>query len=273
MEELYRSRADDWRPRGHTKFLFTRDLAAGQLVVWDRQPFRVVEVSERRHVDWGEDYQDAWVKAGMPEPSAWGNRPMAIILQDEEHPKVKPLHLIGPANHLWDVLPEHYALCRLCRELPPCRHVHNEAIALRAGERFEQEMAILPGMCHACREPITQRQKSARFTGPNLIRPDLGDDSAVFHLRSKCAGSVRAYDARWAKATGKPRRFFCEGTRTIHIGGEQECTELAACPGDVDHRVSMWHHPEDARRHGYGACWCLATLAGQLPEAGAEASK
>lgn len=116
-------------------------------------------------------------------------------------------------------------------------------------------MAILPGTCHACREPVTQRQKSVRFTGPNLIRPDLGDDSVVFHLRGSCYGSVQAYDERWARATGKPRRFYCQGTRAVHHNGEQECTEGATCPGDVDHAMSVWHYP--GVNASYSGCWCL----------------
>jgi hypothetical protein len=255
---MIRFSEDTWRPREHTKSRFTVNLAPEQLVIWDRKPYRVVETRERDRTDWDEKYREAWVKAGMPDPATWDYRPMVIVLQDEERPKTKPLHLIGPAYSGWSLLPEHYALCRLCHELPPCLHVHHEAIAKRATERFEKEMAILPGCCHACREPITRRQKSVRFTGPNLIRPDLGDDSATFHLRSKCFNAVYVYDERWAQATGKPRRFYCEGTMTIHQGGATECTELAACPGDVNHRAYISHHPEGARGGKYSACWCLA---------------
>lgn len=252
-----RIRDDAWYPTEHVSSSYGSSLTAGQLVIWDRRGHRVIEVREREETNWPEKFRNLWVDQGMPDPKTWSARPFIVVVRPEDQPDAKPLHLLGSANSMWRVLPEHYAVCRLCAEIPPCRHVHNETIAERATERFEKEMSILPGMCHACREPITQRQKSVRFTGPNLIRPDLGDDSAVFHLRSKCFNSMYAYDERWAKATGNPRRFYCEGHRTVHQGGEQECTELAACPGDVDHRMTLWHHPEGARGGKYGGCWCL----------------
>ncbi|BBB01044.1 hypothetical protein RVR_8278 [Actinacidiphila reveromycinica] len=251
-------REDDWRPTERTGFRRAAKLSAGELVIWERRAHRVVETRERDLTDWPERYREKWVEWGMPDPATWDYRPFVVVLRPDDQPAAKPTHLLRPANHTWRTLPEHYAVCRLCAEIPPCRHVHNETIAERAAERFEQEMAILPGCCHACREPITRRQKSVRFTGPNLIRPDLGDDSAVFHLRAKCHGSVRAYDERWAKAVGKPRRFFCEGTMTVHQGGSTDCTELADCPGEVDHRARIWHHPDGARHGKYSGCWCLA---------------
>lgn len=106
MEELYRGgRTDEWSPRDRTKSRFTWNLRPGQLVVWNRQPYRVVEVGERAHVDWGADYREAWIEAGQPEPSTWDNRPMAIVLQDEDHPDAEPLHLVGPAYGGWSLLP------------------------------------------------------------------------------------------------------------------------------------------------------------------------
>jgi hypothetical protein len=251
-----RIRDDDWWPTERTGFRGTERLKPEFLVIWDRQAYRVIEVRERDEVDWPERFRQAWVNAGMPDPKTWSSRPMVVVVRRDEQPTAKPLHLCAPASASWRTLPEHYAVCRLCHEIPPCRHVHNKTIAERATERFEKEMAILPGMCHACREPITRRQKSVGFPGPNLIRPDLGDDSAIFHLRTKCHGSVRAYDERWAKATGKARRFFCEGTLTVHHNGELECTDPATCPsGEVDHRARIWHRP--GRSHVAAGCWCL----------------
>ena len=258
-----RYRDDDWYPTERTGHRSAAKLTAGELVIWERRAHRVIETRERDVTDWPEQYREKWAEWGMPDAAEWPYRPFVVVLRPEGEPTAKPIHLCGPASSTWRTLPEHYAVCRLCAEIPPCRHVHNETIAEHATERFEKVMAILPGCCHACGEPITRRQKSARFTGPNLIRPDLGDDSAVFHLRGKCYGSVRRYDERWAKATGSARRFFCEGTLTVHHNGEVECTELTACPsGDVDHRARIWHHPGKSRVTA--GCWCLVSNA--LPE-------
>lgn len=249
---------DTWYPTEHTRYQHADKLTPNQIVIWEHRAHRVIETRERNVTDWPQQYHEKWIELGMPDVATWAYRPFVVVVRPEDQPTAKPQHLLGPANHGWRTLTEHYAVCHRCGDIPPCRHVHHDKIAQRAAEKFAEDMAILPGCCHACREPITRRQKSVQFTGPNLIRPDLGDNSAIFHLRSKCHGSVRRYDERWAQATGKPRRFFCEGTITVHQGGETDCTELATCPGDVDHRGRIWHRPDGARDGKYGGCWCLA---------------
>jgi hypothetical protein len=79
----------------------------------------------------------------------------------------------------------------------------------RAGrEVIVNDGTPLPGCCHACREPITARQKSVTFEGPNLLFPELGDDSAVFHLREMCRWAARRYDETWTKAQPGRRQKF-----------------------------------------------------------------
>ena len=58
----------------------------------------------------------------------------------------------------------------------------------------------LPGCCNSCHEPVTQRQKSVLFEGPNLRYPELGNDTAIFHLRDSCRWDARGYDQVWVKA-------------------------------------------------------------------------
>jgi hypothetical protein len=249
---------DAWSPRG-ADFRTASKLKPGEITVWERQPYRVVEIRERQTVDWPKPYQEAWIEQGMPEPATWHQRPIVIVLRDLDQETAKPRHICGSAYGTWYVLPEHYSICRLCHEIPPCTHVHTETVMERASERMAKEMAILPGCCHSCHEPITHRQKTVRFTGPNLIRPDFGDDSAVFHLRGKCLGGVEAYDKRWAKVTGSKCRFHCEGHQMVHLDGSMTCTELEECPGDVNHRSREWHHPEHRQRYARADwCWCLA---------------
>lgn len=253
-----------WHPDVRLNFETSSGLKPQQLVVWERRPYRVVEVRPRQRVDWGEDYITAWLEAGMPEPDEWWARPMMVVVRDEDQPKAKPLHLCAPANTMWHVLPEHFPVCRLCHEIPPCQHVMNERLMADAEARFARDMAIMPGCCHACREPITGRQKTTTFPGANLMRPDFGDNSAIFHTRGKCRDALERYDKRWADTTGNRRRWYCEGRQTVHTDKSLTCTELTDCPGDVDHRSRDWHN---ARYQGVGeACWCLAgeTQAGQL---------
>ena len=256
---------DAWHPEqrdaGHCS---GSRLTPGQIIIWDRKPYRVVETRERDPFDWDDKTRDKWVDHGCPDPTTWAYRPLVVVLRDVDQPDAKPLHLSGSASIMWRTLPEHYAVCRLCGELPPCHEVHNEKIAERAGERFEQEMAIMPGSCHACREPITSRQKFYRFDGPNLIRPDLGDGSAIFHLRTSCRYALQQYDKRWAAAApGRRRSFFCEGHLVHHYDGTKSCSN-PECPSvDVDHRAAEWHRPGVQAK--WTGCWCVSgDLTGRL---------
>ena len=264
----FRFDPDEWRPaqgRGAHSRATTGRLDPDSIVVWDRQPYRVIEVRERDQADWPQDYRDAWGKHGMPDPATWDYRPRVVVVRHDDQPQSKPLHLQCPDSTYWHVLPEHYWVCRRCQEVPPCRHVHNEAIMDRASERMEKEMAILPGTCHGCREPISNRQKSFTFPGANLIRPDLGDGSAIFHTRNDCASAMKSYDERWAAAKeGRRRYFHCEGTTTVHHDGTRECTN-PECLGKgnldnwVEHKVWIRHHPRSGPE--VQGCWCLAAAA------------
>jgi hypothetical protein len=191
-------------------------LAPGVLVVWDRQPWRVVEVAERATDLWGEEYEerftaavDAWERWGRgdrPEKTTWRGRPIALVLVPDGEPQEKPIHLIGPVSHSWDVLPEHYAICSACGELPPCRHELAEREADRQAARADVLMDIPPGHCLGCGEFITSRQQAARFPGPNLWRPDLPENSAAFHARQECSGEVDRYRRQWeARGNNTPQ--------------------------------------------------------------------
>jgi hypothetical protein len=256
---VIRVHADDWWPRQPgLGWRSTDGLTADTLVIWDRKPYRVVEVREVPTVDWPEKYREAWVQHGMPDAATWSSRPMIVVVRDEEQPGGEPVHLQWAAGKVWRTLPEHYAICRLCRELPPCTHEHNEKIMERAAERMQEQMAILPGSCHACREPITRRQRSFTFPGPNLIRPDLGDDSARFHMRDSCEPARMHYDEGWSKATGLRPFFSCTGRQVEHYDGTVECSE-SECPGKVRHASWEQHAPRRGMRGvAWSGCWCLA---------------
>lgn len=68
----------------------------------------------------------------------------------------------------------------------------------------------LSGCCNFCHEPVTQRQKFVLFEGPNLRYPQLADDTAVFHTRTRtgCWRDARGYDEVWARAVpGRVQKF------------------------------------------------------------------
>lgn len=252
---------DRWYSSQPTESRSTSKLQPGDIVIADRKPFRVREIREVPTDRWKDKFVEAWREAGMPDAETWWSRPLDISGSwDVEDPGVGPRYGVqASAGHMWSVLPEHYSVCRLCNELPPCRHVHNERVMEHAAERMAETMSILPGCCHGCGEPITARQKSFTFPGANLIRPDLGDNSAIFHTRVSCFDSIPSYDRKWAAAEpGRRRFFYCEGTRVWHHDGTFEC-DRDDCVGKgdmaklVDHRMQVWHHPE----HGRSGCRCL----------------
>jgi hypothetical protein len=192
-------------------------LAPGVLVVWDRQPYRVVELAERPLDLWGEKHEmryatalNHWEIGGKrgdrPEKATWTGRPYVFVLVPDGKPQEKPIHLIGPANTSWDVLPEHYAICSACGELPPCRDERNEREADQQAARADVLMDIPPGHCLGCGEYVTTRQQAARFPGPNLWRPDMPEHSAVFHARQECSGEVDRYRRQWeARGNNNPQ--------------------------------------------------------------------
>ncbi|ELP67694.1 hypothetical protein STRTUCAR8_08610 [Streptomyces turgidiscabies Car8] len=191
-------------------------LAPGVLVVWERAPHRVVSVDERPDDLWGDKHEmrfadevtlwERWKRGDKPERATWRERPFAIQLVPVADPKADPVHLIAPGGHSWDVLPEHYSVCVACGELPPCRHQEAEREADRIAARNEALMDIPAGHCLGCGEYVTHRQDAHRFPGPNLWRPDLPENSAVFHARQECAGEVERYRRQWeARGNTEPQ--------------------------------------------------------------------
>ncbi|TXJ78583.1 hypothetical protein E2C11_16380 [Streptomyces lavendulae] len=187
-------------------------LAPGILVIWDRAPHRVTAVEERPDDLWGNEYETGFAHhlklwetrelGDKPERHTWQGRPMAVQLVPVADPKADPIHLITPGNYQWDVLPEHYSVCVACGELPPCRHEQAEQEADRISARSDVLMAIPPGHCLGCGEFITRRQQATRFPGPNLWRPDLPENSAVFHARQECAEPRDRYQRQWDERGG-----------------------------------------------------------------------
>jgi hypothetical protein len=191
-------------------------LKPGILVIWDRQPHQIVELAERPLDLWGDKHEmryatalerwDRYPRGDRPEKATWDGRPYVFVLQPDGKPHEEPIHLIGPADTSWDVLPEHYAICSACGELPPCRDELNEREADQQAAKADVVMDIPPGHCLGCGEFVTTRQNAARFPGPNLWRPDLPENSAVFHARQECSGEVDRYRRQWeARGNNDPQ--------------------------------------------------------------------
>ncbi|MFE1266481.1 hypothetical protein [Streptomyces sp. NPDC058758] len=200
-------------------------LRAGSIVVLDRRAWRVMEITGYPSDHWPDAYEKAWrdhmelwwhanelrrVNNQSVKPASdRGNfykRPVVLVLRDENLPRSAPKHWCAPASLGWQVLPEHYAVCRACGELPPC---HHGEYSPEGGPRVPEQNGGIPlivpeGCCMGCAEVIKPRMRTVRFPGPNLWYPDLGEDTAVFHARSACEDQVALYRAQWQAAYPQP---------------------------------------------------------------------
>ncbi|GAA3627903.1 hypothetical protein ACG5V6_26100 [Streptomyces chitinivorans] len=193
-------------------------LRSGHVVVFDRQPWRILEIDEYRDHPWPLSYEQAWrehlelwrhsedlrrmngrLNAQPPERADFYKRPVVLVLRNENYPRSAPKHWCAPISHGWQVLPEHYAVCRTCGELPPCGNgEYRGEIGPRAAAQKEGAGLCVPaGCCIGCAEPIKPRMRTVRFPGPNLWYPDLGEGSAIFHARTACADQVECYRLQW----------------------------------------------------------------------------
>lgn len=192
---------------------YSTRIQPGTIIVFtDQKAWRISEISERPDDLWPEHFNQEWERftawwveqfmAGQrvgkePTRATWEHRPLVLVIRPADKPNAKPRHVAIRASRTFYVLPEHYSVCRLCNEIPPCRHVITEATIDREMANTERLMAIPAGACLGCGEAITSRMKAVRFPGPNLWRPDFGPDSAVFHARQDCSDSASWYRQQW----------------------------------------------------------------------------
>jgi hypothetical protein len=193
-------------------------LRAGSIVVLDRQAWRILEINGYPSDRWPDCYEKAWrdhvelwwhaneLRRANNQPvnpaserAEFYKRPVVLVLRNENLPRSAPKHWCAPASHGWRVLPEHHAVCRACGELPPCRHGEYR---WEGGPRRPEQNGGIPLMvpedcCMGCAEPIKPRVRTLRFPGPNFWYPDLGEDTAVFHVRASCADQVDCYRTQW----------------------------------------------------------------------------
>lgn len=202
-----------WTTDQHdTDSLTTTELTPGTLVIWGKEPFRVLTVGDLNRGNWPDDWETLWEEAGHPDITTWPARPFWITVQNDRKTGDPERGKIVPADGKWVTLPEHYSVCQRCGELPPCKETFTDRVLEVEGRRIEFEMRLVHGMCHACGRPVTGREHSTLFPGDNLVRPDLGTNTAVFHTRRSCLPVALAYQDRWMDAEeGRAARLQTDG--------------------------------------------------------------
>jgi len=213
--------------------------APGTLIAHEHAVWRVVEITDLP--------REKWTERELETRAHGDTGPMVVILRPvpigrRRRARDHDMHYRWPSHIGWDVYPdEHYPVCSACGEPTPCREKIGQRIGAREMERMERyEVA---GVCPACQEPVTSRQRSLTFPD-NVEFP--GGPPVTFHRRKRCLYYAADYETAWVAADPERRRatLSCPGHVTNHGDGTYDCTELAGCPGAT------------ARHRGYTVCFC-----------------
>jgi hypothetical protein len=199
-----------WTPTVATREYYQRP-PLGTIIAVNRLPWRVTDHVELDPLDWTEDEHAHYRHvAHKLSPDQWPDRPWTLILDALPDGGTYETRIPAFRPFVWYVLPEHYAVCVLCQELHPCRHVTTEEEVTRAGEHLDRLTSVGPEACWACGDPITKRQHSIAFWGPNLLLPG-GPTPVRFHTRRNpvsCLQAACEYEQVWvAEDPSRPIRL------------------------------------------------------------------
>lgn len=192
--------------------------------------------------------REVWVVVAVREGDEHDDHVWEMIVHRPDEPNRHHGARFGYGVRAWFPLPDHYAVCRLCGDLAPCRQHTNAILAAEQAIRMERELRLLPGCCPACQEPVTSRQRSITFEG-EYVRNPLGPVDVAFHLRRACRSAAARYEEAWVKADPTRARSLltlsCAGWVVVCGDGHAECfgADDSSCP-------SLY-----ARHRGYTACY------------------
>jgi hypothetical protein len=216
-----------WYPQG-TSTEYAPYLTPGLLVAHEHAIWRIVEVRRLPDNEWTEQEREAVENiSDVFTPHTVVLRPASITLDD---PRSRDLDKhYRSRGAMWHVYrDEHYPICGTCHEPLPCREKKAAQIAAAAGRELERYTT--PGVCPACQEPITARQKTLTFE-TNVKIP--GGPPVVFHARGgECRRWAIGYEDDLLRHDPTYRTTLsCPGSITNHLDGTYECTEGPACRG------------------------------------------
>lgn len=241
-----------WHPMGVENSYRRSRPKVGQVIAWDYRAWEVMHVADAEPT-----VEEAELLTGYREPWRTESMPYKISLRrlhGEPHQRensFRGVPLRAPARMATSTFGIYEGgrvpLCS-CHQHPwPCRDMCEEAKAADAMAEAERELRLLPGCCPACQEPVTSRQRSITFGGPNVRNPLA--EGPTFHLRRACRPAAATYEELWvADEPGRKRSLLtmrCEGTVIVHEDQTGECFGAAGsqCP-------SIY-----ARHRVYSACY------------------
>lgn len=239
--------SERWRPdRARQQYKLP---AVGDLIAFQHAAWRVMEIRPRPEDLWTDEEREA-VAAHYRPDDIRGVLPCNVVVRPAgitgDDPKLRRhdrhLRVPGGRRVMWAVYPdEHYPVCAQCGDPTPCRERSAKWEAEEAVKKMGRYETA--GVCPACQEPVTRRQKTLTFPD-NLEIP--GGPPVTFHLRSDCWSGAMRYEQRWVAADPERRRLTlsCPGRLTNHNDGTYDCTELGHCPSPT------------ARHPSYARCRC-----------------
>lgn len=200
----------------------------GDLLPWQHAVYVVIESTPTPEDLWTDQDRErmAHVVAAYRErtvPRRLLIRPLGDANRNHER------GLSVPAGQRLPVYPNaHFPTCGTCGEPSPCRVLTAERLAGRVMARFNRYETA--GICPACEEPVTSRQRSHTWQENAEV---VGGPPVMFHLRRRCVGEAVSYERRWVAADPEHRRAWlsCPGHVVNHNDGTYACTELTECPG------------------------------------------
>lgn len=219
----------DWHPEGVARTYGTGRPEIGATVAYDRRAWEVRHISEavlepdeeKRLLGYTAAYRDKQL-------------PYRITLRRIHGPKHErenssqdiALRVRAASYAPFPTYPNgRVPLCSCCGHPWPCIEADQQAQAEKELQKAEREMNLLPGCCSACQEPVTSRQKSITFGGPNVRNPLT--EGPTFHLRRACRHDAARYEELWVNAEpGRARSLLtlrCAGTVIVHHDGTAEC--------------------------------------------------
>lgn len=235
---------DRWSPTASPIATSNRP-EVGQLIAWRYATWRVLEVTPRADVDLSDE--DRTTMNGWKSEYRDTARPYAMVIRHERgpilidqpqrlHDGTVTVHLGIPAGRRqsWHIVDERYAVCACCNHPHPCQEYAMERVADAEAERLARLLdSHAPGVCMACREPVTTRQKVIVFPEPSPLVP--GAPGPTFHAnRWECWRGARSYELgkRLPAYPNAARLASCPGLLFRHEGsGREECTAERLCTG------------------------------------------
>ena len=171
-----------WKPYGAA--LRTTRPAPGQIVGHDHAAWWVDEVAPIGPVDWTEDEASLVSRVGgRAEPVS-----LMLVQLAPRRGEQLLLRFQPTADALHVYVDEHVPVCLECGDPAPCRD--RTAKRLAEWEMRNAEPYTVPGMCPACREPVTGRQRRLEFD--NVVVP--GGPPVTFHARGQCRAQAASYE-------------------------------------------------------------------------------